>query len=206
VTGPATVRARGAGRAVGLAAVALVAGSVGAACGSTPASTGLPPSATTDIRATDALVGAGALATYRAVYSLSGTGAGSGTLVVDQRPPLASYAGQGPTVRVSAGSPNTSGLAGIVVSRPVLLGVLQRDGQLIDEGNPGGALASVTRDHRTVGGQPSTCLTVTGSVGTHRICTTPDGIPTEVALSGTHAVLVSLSPVVDPGELAAPAG
>jgi len=189
-----------------LLAAALATGLAAAGCGSSSASSGLSLSATTDVRAMAALVGAGQVPTYRAVYTVTGPGGATGTLVVNQRPPLASYAQGGTTVRVSADSPHASELAGVVVSRPVLLGVVEHDGQLIEEGNPGGALATVARVHRTLGGQSSTCLTVTGAVGRHVICTTPDGIPTEVVLSGTHAVLVSLSSTVDVGELAPPAG
>ena len=150
-------------------------------------------------------MGAGALPTYRAVYAVTGPGGAAGPLVAAQRPPLAAYTVGGTTVRVSADTP-ASALAGVVVSRPVLLGVLEHDGQLIEEGDPGGALDTVVRAPRTVGGQPSTCLTVTGSVGGHVICTTPAGIPTEVVLSGTHAVLVSLSPTATAGDVAPPAG
>jgi hypothetical protein len=66
---------------------------------------------------------------------------------------------------VSAGAPRTAALAAIAVSRPLLLGVLVRDSQLIEDGDPGGSLAAVVRDHGTVSGQPSTCLTETGDVG-----------------------------------------
>jgi pheromone shutdown protein TraB len=66
-------------------------------------------------------------------------------------------------------------------------------------------LAAVGRGNRTVGGQPSTCLVVSGTVGRHVICMTATGIPTEVVVSGTRAVLTSLSPTVVAGELAQPA-
>lgn|GEM_PF-5886665 len=190
---------------VALVAAVLAAGVIGAACGSSPASSGLPLSATPDVRAMLSLVGAGAVPTYRAVYTVTGHGGGAGPLVVEQRPPLAAYTTGGTTIRVSADSPHASELAGIVVSRPVLLGVLAHDGQLIEEGNPGGALATVVRDQQTVGGQPSTCLTVTGAAGRNVICTTATGIPTEVVVSGTHAVLSSLSPTVDATVVAPPA-
>jgi len=187
-------------------AAALFAGVVCTGCGSSSSTGGLAPSATPDVRAMLSLVGAGAVPTYRAVYAVTGPGGVGGPLVVDQRPPISVYATGGAVVRVAPGAPRTAQLAGIVVSRPVLLGVLEHDGQLIEEGNPGGALATVARGRQTVGGQASTCLTVTGSVGHQVICTTATGIPTEVLVSGTHAVLTSLSPAVVDGELAPPAG
>lgn len=191
---------------VALVAAALASGAAAAGCGTSSASSGLPLSATTDVRAMRSLVGAGALPSYRAVYTVTGPGGGAGPLVVDQHPPLTAYTTGGTTIRFSSASPSPADVAGVVVSRPVLLGVLEHDGQLIEEGNPGGALASVARDHRTVAGQPSTCLEVTGGVGRHRICTTANGIPTEVAVSGTRAVLSSLALAVVYGGPTPPAG
>ncbi len=107
---------------------------------------------------------------------------------------------------MSAGARRTATLVAIVVSRPVLRGVLVRNSQLIKDGHPGGSLAAVVRDHRTVGGQPSTSPTVTGDVGHQVVCTTPAGMPTEVVVSGTHAVLSSLSSTVAAGDLAPPPG
>jgi len=196
-------RGRGWRPTVVLLLVGPATGAIVSACGSSAASSGLPPTATVDVRAMLSLVGAGALPAYRAVYAVTGTGGAAGPLIAAQRPPLAAYTVGGTTVRVSADS-GASAVAGIVVSRPVLLGVLEHDAQLIEEGNPGGALATVARDRRPVAGQPSTCLTVTGGVGRHVICTTQAGIPTEVVLSGTRAVLVSLSPTVTTGDVAPP--
>jgi hypothetical protein len=95
-------------------------------------------------------------------------------------------------------------LIGLPVSRGSILAMLEQDAQLIEQGNPGGMLRSVTRTHEVVAGQPSTCLHAMLTTHIQTVCTTTTGIPTLVVQSATTATLVDFSPAVPESDLVPP--
>ena len=152
-----------------------------------------------------ALTGAGVYPTYRAGYSVTGPGDGSGRLLaVAERPPLAAYTSSGSTVYTTVTGSDASAPSGVVVARPVVLGILEHDAQMIEEGDPGGALRTLTRSREVVAGQPSMCLRATTSGDRQVVCLTPAGIPTLVSAAGTTATLVSLTADVPDADVVPP--
>jgi hypothetical protein len=88
------------------------------------------------------------------------------------------------------------------VARGLIVGMLDHDAQLIEEGDPGGALGSVRRSKQVVGGQPSTCLRVTTPTSPQVVCLTPSGIPTLVTTAASTAVARSVTAQVTDGDVA----